>query len=88
MLKTEADSNKNMNKDFKNSKIKKMKLKKMKIKNFLNLKKRNLILKIVMKIILEGMLNQMIKMRILNNLMKILVWTKMISLLKLKKNQN
>ena len=29
MLKAEADSNKNMNKDFKNSKIKKMKLKKM-----------------------------------------------------------
>jgi hypothetical protein len=57
MLKAEADSNKNMNKDFKNSKIKKMKLKIMKMKNFLNLKKRNLILKKVMKIILEGMLN-------------------------------
>jgi hypothetical protein len=57
MLKAEADSNKNMNKDFKNSKIKKMKLKKMKMKNFLNLKKQNLILKIVIKIILEGMLN-------------------------------
>jgi hypothetical protein len=57
MLKAEADSNKNMNKDFKNSKIKKIKLKKKKMKNLLNLKKRNLILKKVMKIILEGMLN-------------------------------
>jgi hypothetical protein len=57
MLKAEADSNKNMNKDFKNNKITKMKLKKKKIKNFLNLKKRNLILKKMMKIILEGMLN-------------------------------